>query len=148
MTKYLTAKEKMERGEWKLYKKIYKGLNGMYVYLGEREGKEGYTIHYMDYLTRKGVFVYGSITVVLKVLRVLLNLINKGTGEELFGDIIDEVQEFSRARKHKQSTGSSFGCGGLFETEEEIEEEVGRQIDDKVKGLKEKRCKMEGVKLK
>jgi len=148
MSKYPTAKEKMDRGEWVLYKNYYKKLSGLYVYieeLGTEENKR-YCLHFMEYFTIKGTVVYGSVGIVLKLVRLLLNTIQKGSGDEALGDMIEDIQELKKSRRHNQGTGCSFNRGGMFYTKKDIDEEIKIILPKKEK-IKEKKYDLKGMDL-
>ncbi|PAV30321.1 hypothetical protein CIL05_07575 [Virgibacillus profundi] len=125
---YPTAKELLDSGKWKLHKTIKDKLAGLYVYVEEiNEGEsKKYRIHKMNFFTKRGVLVYGSLSVILGSVKWLLNLIQKEMGDAALGEILDEIKEMRLARKHRLDTGKSFGTGQGFRSMDDVDREVER----------------------
>ena len=68
-----------------------------------------------------------------KFLSTLFNLINKGLGDEIFKDIIEESDDLLKGRKHNLSTGQAYQLFKYPNTLEECKSYAEEEFNKKLK---------------
>ena len=67
-----------------------------------------------------------------KFLATLFNLINKGSGDGIFKEIIEESDDLLKGRKHNLSTGRAYNLFQYPETLEECKQYAEEEFDKKL----------------
>lgn len=123
---WATAGELMVAGKWKHRKYFRKGVGGVHYYISEVPG--GYRVSRMYALSLVGVVTYRPLKLLCQIGRVLFNLFGKGIGNEVFDELVEEINELLLARKHNLSTGNAFSSDRLNSIEE-CDEYIAKHIE-------------------
>ena len=126
-----TAREQIEKGEWVLVYSQSKGITGINYY-SVKKGNE-YRVQYIHKSSLIGVPVMYFICGLCSVLKEFFHMVGKGSGDELFKDVISETKELLRARKHNESTGHAFSLHKRYESLEECVEAAKNDFKSKIK---------------
>lgn len=126
-----TAKEMMNKGEWQLYKTYTEKNAGIHVYIENiGDTKNRYRVHRMEFLTKRGEMIFGTLGTILKPIKGILNMVQKELGDELLGEALDEIKEARLARKHRLDIGNSFSAGDSYGSLDEVDKVLEEDVKD------------------
>jgi hypothetical protein len=107
MKEYPTAKELMESNKW-LHRKSFKaGLYQLNYYV-EQLDSGNYTVYRISGFNLKGAVIARIVLGAILLTKLLLNIVGKGLGQEVLGDLIEEITEALLARRHLLTKENSF----------------------------------------
>lgn len=137
-----TVQDMLDEGSWDFICKKKSGISEVYYYIGFYESEGKYQGNKAHGITQLGMVYAFVLEMCCRMLRMLVNRINKGAGGELFDEIIEESNEVRKIRKHKIQVGNTYNVGRARDTREEcmgsIEEDINRlmAINKKKRGKK------------
>lgn len=132
---FSTAKENIESGKWIHILTKKKGTGCVHYYAQKRiDGT--YCVNFMYGASLIGIPFFFLLKTVCKLLSMIFNLINKGLGDEIFKDIIEETDDLLKGREHKLSTGHAFNLFKYPKTLDECKRYAEEEFNNRIKKTK------------
>ena len=132
-----TARQLMDEGVWELLG-TKKYNRAVIHYYAEKKENGTYYVSYMYGIQKKWIPVYGTLKIVCILLKWGMNRVNKGMGDDVFEDLLEEIDEVMKARNHKLTTGHAYMKGTDCTTIECCKEYMEKDVKKKTKGAKKK----------